>query len=142
MGTSVERSSAITDLYSRACSYRMHGERVDGMNLFAVREVAERIIPQVRKTQRPVLLEAVTYRYRGHGAADAAKYRTPEEVEEWKQRDPIGIVETRLLTEKALTQKDVERIHEEVNAEIDDCLKFAEESDFPSPDALYDHIYA
>jgi pyruvate dehydrogenase E1 component alpha subunit len=142
MGTSVERSSAITDLYSRACAYRMHGERVDGMNLFAVREVAERIIPEVRKTQRPVLLEAVTYRYRGHGAADGGKYRTPEEVEEWKQRDPIGIVETRLLNEKVLTQAAVEQLHQEVNAEIDDCLKFAEESAWPSPDALYDHVYA
>ena len=142
MGTSVERSSAITDLYKRADAYGMHGERVDGMNLFAVREVAERIIPDVRKTQRPVLLEAVTYRYRGHGAADGGKYRTPEEVEEWKQRDPIGIVETRLLNEKVLTQPVVDQLHEEVNAEIDDCLKFAEESAWPSPDALYDHVYA
>jgi pyruvate dehydrogenase E1 component alpha subunit len=142
MGTSVERSSSETEFYRRAAGYRMHGERVDGMDLFAVRAVAERIIPQVRETCEPVLLEVMTYRYRGHGAADPGNYRTREEVEEWRQRDPIGMVEARLIKDGALTEEDVERMHAEVQAEVDACLKFAEESPVPPPEALYDYVYA
>jgi pyruvate dehydrogenase E1 component alpha subunit len=142
MGTSVERSSSETELHKRACGYRMHGERVDGMDLFAVREAAERLIPEVRETCRPVLLEVMTYRYRGHGAADPGTYRTREEVEEWRRRDPIGIVEARLVKDGVLSEDAVERIHAEVQAELDDVLHFAEESPFPAPDALYDHVYA
>ena len=142
MGTSVERSSSETEFYKRAAGYRMHGERVDGMDLFAVREVAERLVPQVRKTQEPVLLEALTYRYRGHGAADPGSYRTKEEVEEWRQRDPIGKVEEWLVKQKYLTEEDVERIHSEVQAEVDEAIKFAEDSPFPQPDELYENIFA
>lgn len=142
MGTSVERSSSEPEFYKRAAGYRMHGERFDGMDLFAVREVAERIIPQVRETQKPVLLEALTYRYRGHGAADPGTYRTKEEVEEWRQRDPIGKVEQWLLEQGAITEQDVERILAEVHAEVDDALKFAEESPWPQPDELYENIFA
>jgi pyruvate dehydrogenase E1 component alpha subunit len=142
MGTSVERSSSETEFYKRAAGYRMHGERVDGMDLFAVRAAAERLIPKVRKTSEPVLLEAMTYRYRGHGAADPGTYRSREEVEEWRQKDPIGKVEEWLIKEGALTEEDVERIHAEVQEEVDDCLKFAEESPWPQPDELYEHIYA
>jgi pyruvate dehydrogenase E1 component alpha subunit len=141
MGTSVERSSSETEFYKRAGSYRMHGERVDGMDLFAVREVAERIVPEVRKTHRPVLLEALTYRYRGHGAADPGTYRTREEVAEWHEKDPIGKVEQWLLKKKYLTQEDVERIHGEVQAEVDEALKFAEESPSPQPDELFENIF-
>ncbi len=142
MGTSVERSSSETELFRRAEGYRMHGERVDGMDLFEVRRVAERIIPQVRETRKPVLLEVMTYRYRGHGAADPGNYRTREEVEEWRQRDPIGVVEAWLLEQGAITEQDVERIHKEVQAEVDECLRFAEESPWPAPDALYECVYA
>lgn len=142
MGTSVERSSSETELWKRAAAYKMHGERVDGMDLFAVRAAAERLIPEIRETGRPVLLEAMTYRYRGHGAADGGAYRTKEEVEEWRQRDPIGIVEARLVKDGALSEEDVTRITAEVQAEVDECLQFAEESNFPSPDALYEHVYA
>lgn len=142
MGTAVERSSSETEFWKRASAYRMHGERIDGMDLFAVREAGERLIPQIRETQRPVLLEVLTYRYRGHGAADPGSYRTREEVEEWRKRDPIGIVEAWLIEQGELTEEDVEKIHAEVQAEVEDCLKFADESPAPAPEALYDHIYA
>ena len=142
MGTSVARSSSETEFYKRAAAYRMHGERVDGMDLFTVREVAERVVPQVRETSKPMLLEVMTYRYRGHGAADPGTYRTKEEVEEWRQRDPIGIVEARLLKEGALTEEQIESMHAEVQVEIDGCLKFAEESPWPAPDELYENVYA
>lgn len=142
MGTSVDRSSSEPEFYKRAAAYRMHGERVDGMDLFKVREVADRLIPQVRETSEPVLLEVLTYRYRGHGAADPGKYRTKEEVEEWTQRDPIGIVETWLLKNKVIKEDDVKSIHAEVQAEVEECLRFAEESPWPAPESLYEDVYA
>ncbi len=142
MGTSVERSSSETEFYKRAAAYKMHGERVDGMSLFAMRAAAERLIPQVRETQKPVLLEVLTYRFRGHGAADPGSYRTAEEVEEWRLRDPIGMVEAELIKRKALSEDDVKRIQEEVNAEIAECLRFADESPWPAPEELYEDIYA
>ena len=142
MGTSVERSSSETELWRRAAGYKMHGERVDGMSLFAMREAGERLVSQVRETQKPVLLEVLTYRYRGHGAADPGNYRTPEEVEEWRQRDPIGMVEAELIQRKVITEDDVKQIQDEVNAEIQEALQFADESPWPAPEELYDDIYA
>lgn len=142
MGTSVDRSSSEPEFYKRAAAYRMHGERVDGMDLFKVRETADRLIPEVRETSRPVLLEVMTYRYRGHGAADPGNYRTKAEVEEWRQRDPIGMVESWLLKNKVIKEEDVKSIHAEVQAEVEECLRFAEESPFPAPEALYEDIFA
>jgi pyruvate dehydrogenase E1 component alpha subunit len=142
MGTSVERSSSEPEFYKRAAAYRMHGERVDGMDLFAVREAAERLYPRVRETKEPVLLEMLTYRYRGHGGADPGKYRTPDEVEQWRKRDPIGIVEAELMKRGALKQEDADKILAEVHAEVEECLRFAEESPAPEPDALYEYVYA
>ncbi len=142
MGTSVDRSSSETELWKRAGSYRMHGERLDGMDLFAVRATAERLVKQVRETSEPVLVEAMNYRYRGHGAADPGNYRTDDEVKEWRGKDPIGKVEAHLIQEGALTEEDAKRIQAEVNAEVDECVRFAEDSPVPAPDALYEHIYA
>jgi len=120
----------------------MHGERVNGMSLFDVRAAAERLVPEVRSTSRPVFVEALTYRYRGHGAADPGDYRTKEEIEEWRQKDPIGEVEQRLLDNKVLTEEDVERIQEEIRKRVQESLKFADESPFPELDELDQHIYA
>ena len=142
MGTSVERSSSEPEFYRRACGYKMHGERVDGMDLFAVRTVAERLVPEVRATRRPVLLEALTYRYRGHGSADPGTYRTKEEVEEWRQKDPIGLVEAWLVKEGALTEDEITKMHAEAEEEVKDALQFAEDSPAPAPEALYEHVYA
>lgn len=142
MGTSVERSSSEPEFYRRAAAYRMHGERVDGMDLFAVREAGRRIVDSVRETSRPVLLEAMTYRYRGHGAADPGTYRKKQEVDEWRKRDPIGIVEARLLEAGALTEEDVKHLQAEVDAEVRESVRFADESPVPPPESLYEHVYA
>lgn len=142
MGTSVERSSSEPELYKRAAAYRMHGERVDGMDLFAVREVAERIVPQVRETGRPVLLEAITYRYRGHGAADDQRYRSRDEVEEWQKHDPLVKLEHWLIQQEVLAEGELQRVKQEVYAEVDESVRFAEESPAPPPEALYEHLYA
>src|SRR5919205_3343148 len=102
MGTSVEQSSAEPELWRRAAAYRMHGERVDGNDVLAVREAASRLLTQARTERRPALLETVTYRFRGHSVADAGKvYRTAEEIDSWRRRDPItrfGV----FLTEKGI----------------------------------------
>ena len=90
MGTSVEQSNAEPELWRRAAAYRMHGERVDGNDVLAVREAAGRLLAQARDERKPALLETVTYRYRGHSVADAGKvYRTAEEMRSWRERDPI-----------------------------------------------------
>jgi pyruvate dehydrogenase E1 component alpha subunit len=142
MGTSVQRSSAVTPLVDRASGYGMPREQVDGQDLFAVRELADRAIAAVRKDGKPWFIEALTYRYRGHGAADPGNYRTREEVKEWQDRDPIGIVERRLLEDGVLKPADPERFSTEVRDEVDEALRFAEESERPAADELFSHVYA
>jgi pyruvate dehydrogenase E1 component alpha subunit len=142
MGTSVERSSAVTPLVERAAGYGMPREQVDGMDVLAVRALADRAIEAVRKEHRPWFIEALTYRYRGHGAADPGKYRTREEVLQWQERDPIGILETRLLKDGILKPEDTERMQLEIRGEVDEVVRFAEESPRPPADELYTDIYA
>jgi pyruvate dehydrogenase E1 component alpha subunit len=142
MGTSVERSSSFKDLIKRSEGYDVKRETVDGQDFFTVRELAERVIADVRENQQPYFIEAVCYRYRGHGAADPGSYRTREEVAEWRGRDPIEKVEKHLLEKKWLTQEDVERLQREVRAEVEEVMRFAEESPYPPASALYEHIFA
>jgi pyruvate dehydrogenase E1 component alpha subunit len=142
MGTSVERSSSMTELIERSRGYNVKRERVDGMDFFAVREMAERVIADVRENQQPYFIEAVCYRYRGHGAADPGNYRTREEVAEWREKDPIGRVERRLVEQKYLTEEDVERMQQQVRAEVEEVMRFADQSPFPPASALYEHIFA
>jgi pyruvate dehydrogenase E1 component alpha subunit len=142
MGTSVQRSSSFPELIKRSDGYNVKRAQVDGMDFFAVRELAEKAIADVRKNQEPYFIEAVCYRYRGHGAADPGNYRTREEVAEWRERDPIGRVERRLIEQKMLTEEDVERKHQEVTREVEEVMRFANESPFPPASALYEHIFA
>jgi pyruvate dehydrogenase E1 component alpha subunit len=142
MGTSVQRSSSVTDLVKRSEGYDVKRERVDGQDFFAVRELAERAIADVREHQQPWFVEAVCYRYRGHGAADPGNYRTREEVAQWRERDPIGIVERRLLEQEWATEEDLKGLQQEVNAEVEVIMRFANESPYPPASALYEHIYA
>jgi pyruvate dehydrogenase E1 component alpha subunit len=142
MGTSVERHSCVPDLVERAAGYGMAREKVDGQDVLAVRELADRAIAQARKDGRPWFIEAETYRYRGHGAADPGNYRTREEIAQWQERDPIGILEAKLLKDGVLKPEDTERIQKEVRAEIDQALRFAEESERPAADELYTDVYA
>jgi pyruvate dehydrogenase E1 component alpha subunit len=142
MGTSVERSSSFTELIKRSEGYNLKRERVDGMDFFAVRELAERVIADVRENQTPYFIEAVTYRYRGHGAADPSNYRTREEVAEWRERDPIGQVEHYLVQNKMLTEEEVERMQQQVRDEVEEVMRFANDSPLPPASALYENIFA
>jgi pyruvate dehydrogenase E1 component alpha subunit len=143
MGTSVERHSALTDLAARVRAYNIPTEKVDGQDVFAVRGVADRVMKQVRETGKPYCIEAITYRFSGHGAADILQpYRSKDEVEEHKHRDPIAILQKRLAELGGLTDDDVKKFEDEAAARVADAVKFAEESDVPAPEELFDDVVA
>jgi len=142
MGTAVYRASSIPDLIRRASCYDIEREQVDGMDVLAVREAAERAVRKAREDKEPRFIEAITYRFRGHSMADPAAYRTKEEVEEWRKRDPIPRMEQYLKDNRMVTDDDIKAMRTEVDAEIQEAVDFAESSPFPPPDALYEAIYA
>ena len=142
MGTAVQRASAVPNLYQRAQCYAMDVESVDGMDVMAVIETAERTTKRVRESRCPVFVEAVTYRFRGHSMSDPGAYRTREEIEQWRARDPISQFASRLIKENVLTQRDLERIEADCVKQIEDAVQFAEDSPLPGPDALYRDVYA
>lgn len=143
MGTSVERHSALTDLSARVHAYDIPTEKVDGQDLFAVRGVADRVVRQVRETGKPYCIEAVTYSFSGHGAADILQpYRAKEEVEKHRQRDPIVILRNRLSEVCGLSDDDVNAMDEWATGEVAKAVKFAEESPAPEPHELFEDVVA
>ena len=143
MGTSVERHSALTDLSARVRAYDIPTEKVDGQDIFAVRGVADRVVRQVRETGRPYCIEALTYRFSGHGAADILQpYRSKEEVEKQKHRDPITILRNRLHEVCGLSEDEVKEMDAQANEEVAKAVKFAEESPVPEPEELFTDVVA
>ena len=142
MGTQVTRASAVPDLSRRVSGYGMESAHVDGMDLLAIRALSDDVVAECRAGRGPWFIEAKTYRYRGHSMADPATYRTKDEVEEWRVRDPISIYEKQLLGAGLITDEEIRGISAEIDAVVDESVKFAEESPFPQADALYDHVYA
>jgi pyruvate dehydrogenase E1 component alpha subunit len=143
MGTSVERHSALTDLSQRVRAYNIQAEKVDGQDVFAVRGVADRVIRQIRETGQPYCIEAVTYRFSGHGAADILQpYRSKDEVEEHRHRDPILILTNRLREICGLTDDDVKKIEEWAIENASKAVTFAEESAVPDPSELFTDVVA
>src|SRR5215213_8100999 len=143
MGTSVERSTAMTDLARKFDSYGIEHEKVDGMDLESVLEVAHRTSKKVRETGKPYAVEAITYRIAPHGAADFfEKYRTKDEVQKWRQRDPIGMLEHKLLERDILDEDKIEEIRDEMKETIDEVTTFADESEEPPLEELYTDVYA
>jgi len=142
MGTSVERASAEPDLYKRAGSYRMHGERVDGDDLEAVIETTSRLLERAREQREPAVLEAITYRYRGHSVADAGlAYRTKDEITERQQRDPLLRTAARLREAGASTE-DLREIDQRVEERVQAAVDFALDSPEPDVGALAWAMYA
>ena len=141
MGTSVERTSNITDLFKLGYAYDMPSEAVDGMSPESVHEAVSKAVEHIRAGKGPYFLEIRTYRYKGHSVSDPAKYRTKEEVQEYKERDPVKITESRILDNKIATEEEINAIKEAIKIEVAEAVKFAEESDYPSPDALYEDNY-
>jgi len=142
MGTAIYRASAIPDLIRRVCSYDIVREQVDGMDLLAVREVAENSVSKAREDKKPRFIEAITYRYRGHSISDPGQYRTKEEIEEWRKRDPVICMEVYLTDNGLVADDDIKSMHDEAAQKVQEAIDFAEESPFPNPDELYTDIYA
>lgn len=142
MGTSVERATAMTNLARKFESYGIEHEQVDGMDLEAVLECAHRTAKLVRDTGRPYAVEALTYRIVAHGAADfLERYRTKDEIKEWRQRDPIGLLEHKLTELGKLTEAAAESIRAGAKQIVDEAIKFAEESPEPDIAEVYTDVY-
>ena len=130
MGTALVRHQAQTDITLKAASYGLASQAVDGMDVLAVEAAAKQATDAVRSGNGPFLLELRTYRFRAHSMSDPDLYRSKEEIEEWKKRDPISLFESRLREWGLLTEVDGTRLEEEVAAEIDEAVRFAEASPF------------
>jgi pyruvate dehydrogenase E1 component alpha subunit len=141
MGTSVERTSNVTDLYKLGSAYEMPSFPVDGMSVEDVHEAMLNAVDHARSGKGPVFLEMNTYRYRGHSMSDPAKYRTKEEVENYKAKDPIEMVRQTLIENKFATEAEIEAINEKINTIVEDSVTFAEESPYPDPSELYKDVY-
>jgi pyruvate dehydrogenase E1 component subunit alpha len=141
MGTALERHSAVTDLSKKSEGFGVPGTRCDGMDVLDVHAVVSEGLEKARNDRQPLLIEAVTYRYRGHSMADPEEYRTKEEVEEWRGRDPIGSFAKRLVDEGGLGETEIEKLDQQAIETIDEAVKFADESPFPDLDSLYDDTY-
>ncbi|HEX5762552.1 MAG TPA: pyruvate dehydrogenase (acetyl-transferring) E1 component subunit alpha [Solirubrobacterales bacterium] len=141
MGTSVERHSAQTDLSKKAEGYGVPGERVDGMDVIAVREAVAEGIRVAREERRPTLLEAFTYRYKGHSAADPEVYRERDEVEEWQRKDPLETFARRCVEAGVLGEREVEETREKAEAAVREAVEFADGSPEPALDTLYENLY-
>jgi pyruvate dehydrogenase E1 component subunit alpha len=141
MGTSVERHSAQTDLSHKAEGFGVPGERIDGMDVLAVREAVAGHIREAREDRHPTLLEVITYRFRGHSAADPEVYREKKEVQEWQRKDPVETFAARLVEEKVLSEDDVAAVRAEAEKTVLEAVEFADASPEPPLESLYENLY-
>lgn len=144
MGTAVSRAAAVTNLSSRGSAYHMPAEQVDGQNVLTVKEAVDRAVARARTESKPTLLEIKTYRYVGHSMSDAAHgtYRTKDEVDEYRRRDPIAVLADLMKAGGYWDDAQQEALTAEVLAEVEDAYKFADESPDPDPSALHTDVYA
>lgn len=141
MGTSVERTSNVYDIYKLADAYEMPADSIDGMSPEAVHDGIIRAVNRARQGDGPTLLEIKTYRYKGHSMSDPQKYRSKEEVEEYKQRDPIETSRQNLIERFGVTEQEIEVINERVKAQVEESVRFAEESPWPDDSELLKDVY-
>ncbi|MCB0640783.1 MAG: pyruvate dehydrogenase (acetyl-transferring) E1 component subunit alpha [Phaeodactylibacter sp.] len=140
MGTSVERTSNVLEIHKLGLGYDMPSEAVDGMNPESVFEAVSRAAEHIRAGNGPYFLEILTYRYKGHSVSDPAKYRTKEEVKEYKDRDPLKMIEAKLMDGIA-SDAEIKVIKDKIKEEIEAAVEFAENSEFPDPSELYTDNY-
>jgi pyruvate dehydrogenase E1 component alpha subunit len=142
MGTSVARTSNVLDIYKLADAYEMPGDQVDGMVPEAVHEAIVRSVKRAREQGGPTLLEIKTYRYKGHSMSDPAKYRSKEEMEEYKLQDPLETTLKKLKDNFGVTDAEIEAITDRVKHEVEESVQFAEESPYPNDDEVLKDVYA
>ncbi len=141
MGTSIERTSNVIDIYKLADAYDMPSDKVDGMTPELVHEGVARAVKRARDGEGPTLLEMKTYRYRGHSVSDPQKYRTKDEVEEYKDQDPIIKVRKTILENNFATEAALNEIDEKINGIVEASVKFAEESPWPDDSEVLKDVY-
>jgi pyruvate dehydrogenase E1 component alpha subunit len=142
MGTALARHSAVTDLQRKGESFGVPGVRCDGMDVADVHRTIADALRRARETRQPLLVEAITYRFRGHSMADPEEYRTREQVAEWRRRDPIALWSARLVEDGILDEAGVAALDAQAVATVDEAVAFADASPFPTPESLYDDVYA
>src|SRR5260370_15752978 len=142
MGTAVNRASAVTEIWKKACAYDMTGERVDGMDILAVRRITDQLVAQAREKHEPSLPEVVTYRYRRHSMSDPDTYRGKDEIKEWQTRDAILSLGEDMKKQKMTNDQEIQKIDEEGTAQVEEAVKFPEESPDPDPQDLSPDVYA
>ena len=142
MGTPLYRTLAVEDVAVRAEGYPMAQEIINGDDVLEVREAVRRAAKRARTESLPILVEAKTYRFRGHSMSDPAKYRTKDEVEEWMKRDPIRILAQRMYELGMANEAQLKAIDDEAKQEVAEAVKFANESPAPEPATLFDDIYS
>ncbi len=141
MGTSVKRTSNVLDIYKLADAYEMPSDQIDGMTPEPVHEAVQRAVKRAREKGGPTLLEIKTYRYKGHSMSDPAKYRSKEEMEEYKLKDPVETTLEKLKTDFNASEEEIETIKERVKNIVDESVKFAEESPLPNDDEVLKDVY-
>ena len=141
MGTALHRHSAVTDLSLKAQGFGVPGTRCDGMDALDVHDVVTGALKCAREERKPQLVEAVTYRFRGHSMADPEEYRSKDEVEEWRERDPIQAFAKRLQDEDVISKDEFEELDKKAIEAVDESVQFADNSPFPDLDSLYDDVY-
>jgi pyruvate dehydrogenase E1 component alpha subunit len=142
MGTSVERTSNVIDIYKLADGYDMPADKVDGMTPENVHEHVSRAVKRAREGDGPTLLELKTYRYKGHSISDPQKYRTKEEVEEYREQDPLIKVRNKILESNFASAADLDQIDQKINLIVEESVRFAEESPWPDDSELLKDVYA
>ena len=142
MGTALERASAIHDIYERGAAYNIARTQCDGQDVFAMQKAVKEAVDRARKESHPTLLEARTYRFMGHSMSDAVSgtYRTKAELDEWQKRDPIVLLRMQMQKNGELTDAALQKLDEEVKAEVQDAIDFADKSPEPPPESLYEHV--
>ena len=141
MGTSIQRTSNVVDIYKLADAYDMPGDMIDGMDPEAVHDGVARAVKRAREGDGPTLLEMKTYRYKGHSISDPQKYRKKEELDEYKIKDPISMVTKKIMENKYATQEELDAIDARINEVVEESVRFAEESPWPNDDELLKDVY-
>jgi pyruvate dehydrogenase E1 component alpha subunit len=142
MGTPVEAASAVKDIYKKACAYDMESIQVDGMNVREVLLRTSEVVEKIRADSQPRFIEALCYRFKGHSVVDPDKYRSAEDKEKWRKADPIVAFEHELEKGGLADEEYFKTVRQEIDGEVQDIIKFADESPDPKVDDLYKYVYA